>query len=407
MRFMESSPSQLPVDKRDRLLASLQARGTMSGQEIVYGIYDNSQASFWTQLEDWYIDRQRVPLREKSYVFHMLAVLVDGGIPLMQSLQILARGTSNQRFARILFTLAHDLSRGGNFSDAMARFPEVFDEFEVGVIRSGEAVGHLEDVLLRLSRELEDSYELSLKLWTASFYPIIVLIVLVLVGTGMVFFLMPNMLQLLLESGVKSEDLPFATRLLLGFKDFIGSFWWIVVFLIVALVTGFRLYIQSDDGRFQWDYWKLRFPLVGELIRKVIVLKFVRLLSLLLESGFPVVSSLKIIALALPNEVYRLKLWSVLSKVQDGQKISSCLKDAPFLFPEAVVQMLAIGEQSAAIAQTAEKVSSQYEKEISHTIKRLTATFEPIMIIFVGVFVALLALAILMPIFSLVGSISS
>lgn len=402
---MEPQPFTAASTERERFLAQLRRQEASRVKEVIYGVYDNSRASIWTKLNDWYIDRQKVSLKEKSYFFHMLAVMVDAGIPLMQALKILARRTSSQRFQRVLFTAAYDISRGLNFSDALSRFSEVFNEFEVGIIRSGEAVGHLEQVLSRLSSELEESYELSLKLWTASFYPIIVFVVLVFVAVGMIFFLLPNLLSLLQESGFSEENLPLTTKILVGVRDAIANFWWFILIIIFALYTAVKVYVQSEGGRFQWDFWKLRLPIVGELIRKVIVLKFVRLISLLLESGFPVLGSLKIVAMALPNEVYRLKMWEVMAKVQEGEKISDNLANAPFLFPETVTQMLAVGEQSAALAQTAEKVSGQYQKEITHTLKRLTAVFEPVMIIVVGVFVALLALAILLPIFRIVGGI--
>jgi type II secretory pathway component PulF len=168
-----------------------------------------------------------------------------------------------------------------------------------------------------------------------------------------------------------------------------------------------RVYISSDTGRFRWDLFKLRLPVIGTLNRKVLVLRFVSTLGVLIEAGLPVVNALTIIATSLSSEIYRLKVWELISKVQQGERISAGLADSPFLFPDTVTQMLSVAEQSASMGTISQKIAAHYDREIDASLKRLTSLFEPLMILMVGVMVALLALAILTPIFKLTQMVSS
>jgi len=174
------------------------------------------------------------------------------------------------------------------------------------------------------------------------------------------------------------------------------------VFLVIAIIFLFLRYaISTVNGKYHWDLFKLRVPVVGTLLRKVLILRFVSMLGLLIEAGLPVVQALTIVATSMDNEIYKLKVFEVIAKVQQGEKISSSLMDTPFLFPETIVQMMAVGEQSASIGFISQKVGAQYDMEIDYSLKQVMSLIEPLLIVFVGVTVALLALAILTPIFRL------
>jgi len=155
-----------------------------------------------------------------------------------------------------------------------------------------------------------------------------------------------------------------------------------------------------------FDYFKLRFPVAGLLLRRVYVLQFISLIGVLIESGLPVIQALEITAASIPNRVFRLKIRDIIENVRKGGKISDSASDAEFLFPSEVVEMIRVGEKSAALGKVSEKVAVQYRMEIDHNLRRLTSVFEPAMILFVGVFVAMLALAVMAPVFNL-GSIVS
>ena len=178
-------------------------------------------------------------------------------------------------------------------------------------------------------------------------------------------------------------------------------YWWAVILGAVMAYLLVKVYITSESGKYKWDLFKLKFPVIGSMLRKIMVLRFISTLGMLFEAGLPVIQSLTIIATSMGSEYYRMKVWQVIARVQQGEKISEALSDAPFLFPETVVQMLAVAEQSAAIGTVSEKMAMHYDREIDNSLKRVTSLFEPVMIVLVGLTVALLALAILTPIFSM------
>lgn len=383
------------------LLSSAGRKQPKQRRQVIYGLYDRARQPLWVRIDDFLVDHSRVPLEEKAYFFHLLAVMIDAGIPLIQALKMLAGRTKHERFRRVLNTCAYSVTQGKKFSQAMARFPDVFGEMEIGVVKSGEAAGNMDKMLFRLSDQLDKAHELQTKLITASVYPVIVLIVLVLVAAGMLVWIIPSLVDLLREGGLQDEDFPFATRFLIGLSAAFTSYWWAILFAVIIGFMGFRVYTQSDSGRFKWDLFKLKIWVIGELRRKVLVLRFVSMLGILIESGLPVVQALKIVATSLNSELYRLKTWETIAKVQKGEKISQSLAESPFLFPETITQMLGVAEQTASIGVISDKIAAHYDREIDNSLKRLTSMFEPIMIVFVGATVAILALAILTPIFQL------
>lgn len=370
-------------------------------KQVIYGVYDRARQPMFTRINDFLIDHSRVPLEEKAYFYHLLAVMIDAGIPLIKSLRMLANRTKSERFSRVLNTVAYNITQGKSMSEGMARFPDVFGEMETGVVSSGEAAGNLDKMLFKLAEQIEKSHSLQVKLLTAAIYPIAVLCVMIVVAAGMLIWIVPSLVGLLKDGGLEDKDFPFATKLLMGLSTVISDFWWLIIFIAVILALIFKTYTGTDNGKFNWDYFKLKFPVVGRLLRRVMVMRFVSMLGILIESGVPVVQSLQIIAKSMSNELYKLKTWEVISRVQKGDKISQSLSEAPLLFDETVVQMLNVGEKSASIGKISDKVADHYDREIDNALKRLTSLFEPILIIFVGITVAILALAILTPIFSL------
>ena len=355
----------------------------------------------FTRIDDFLIDHSRVPLEEKAYFFHLLAVMIDAGIPLLQSLEILANRAKSERFHRTLDTIIFSVSQGRRFSEAMSRFPDVFGDMEVGVVKSGEAAGNLERMLFKLSDQLDKSHALQVKLVTAAVYPIVVLVTLVLVAAGMLIWVIPSLVGLLKEGGLQEADFPLTTKILISISAAMQYYWWAILLGGIIAYMLFKVYKSSDNGRFKWDLFRMKIPVIGVLIRKTLVLRFVSMQGILFEAGLPVIDSLKIIATSLNSELYKLKTWEVIAKVQQGQKISDSLADAPFLFPETVTQMIGVAEKSATVGLISEKIALHYDREIDNSVKRLTSLFEPLMIIMVGLSVAILALAILTPIFQL------
>lgn len=406
MALFNLKKKHLNKDDKTKLLDELLKSGSTKKKKIIYGVYDNSKASWFVKLNDFYIDHYPVSLKEKAYFFHLLGVLVDGGVPIEESLGILAGRTKNEHFKRVLDTLGDMVKNGRPISAAMMRFPDIFDEAEVGIIKSGEAIGALDKVLFKLSQQLDRANELKMKIFAASVYPMVVMIVLILVMIGMFAYVLPILMDLLTKTGLQTDELPFATRTLVFMQNIFAEHLILIVLSIVFAGTLFKVYIASDNGRFWWHYYLLKLPVLGTLIRKVSVLRFVDKFGLLMDSGLAVVKTMHIIATSTKNEIYALHVWRVIGDVEKGTTISNSLAKAPFLFPEDVTAMLAIGEKSGTLAKISGKVSEQYDKEITHSIKRLTSLFEPVVILFVGLFVAIIVLAVMGPIFTLTTSLS-
>jgi len=375
-------------------------------RDVIYGVYDNKKDNLFTRLNDFFIDHSSVKLKEKSYFFHMLAVMVDAGIPVVTALRAFASRTGNERFARVLKTVAYNSEHGMSLSDSMSRFLGVFDEVEIGVIKSGEAVGQLGPMLFKLSNQVGRAHELRMKLWAAAFYPFAVLGTLLFVAVGMLVWVFPTLLNLLEEGGVATADLPLSTRILMFAQTAVVDYWWIILLVVGGFYGLFKVYTSTIRGEEWWDYVKLRIPVAGVLLRRVYVLQFISLLGVLIESGLPVIQSLEITANSIPNAIFKLKIRDIISVVQDGAKISDSMSDTQFLFPPEIIEMVRVGEKSAALGQVSEKISTQYQAEIDHSLKKLTSVFEPLMILLVGLFVGVLALAIMAPIFNLSSVVS-
>ncbi len=387
------------------ILDKVREMKTFEDDHFIYGITDTSNRGFVERINDFFIERTKVTLRDKSYFFHMLAVMVDAGIPVVQAVKSLAARATNPKFRRILNTIAYNAEHGSNLSDAMSRFDNVFDDSEIGIIRSGEATGRLNVMLFKLSERLDKNHELQMKLWGAAVYPIAVLVVLVLVATGMLLWVFPTLLNLLGEGGIGAEELPTPTKILLFIQTGLTEYWWLILLVVFGLYGMFVIYKGTEYGAIKWDFLKLRMPIAGTLMRKVLVLRSVAMIGLLIESGLPVLKALEITANSMTNRIYKLKIQEVSENVKVGHKISDSMGDSEFLYPAEVVQMLNVGESSASLGGVAEKVSDQFEKEVDNSLKKLTSVFEPLMILFVGGFVALLALAIMAPIFNLSSAV--
>lgn len=365
---------------------------------VVYGVYSNVGQPVSVRMQDFFIDRKRVGVKEKSYFFHLLAVMIDAGIPIMRALKVLSKKTENARFARIINTLAYDVERGKLMSVSMQKFPDVFKDSEVGIIRSGESIGNLGLLLFKLAKQTERSHALYLKVRGALIYPITVLIALLISGAIVVTVVIPKINEFFTQAAF---DLPFLTEVVLKGGTFFINFLWLIVILIVFLVLLGTFYAGTENGKRRMDVWALSFFFVGDTVRKLNVSRFIQLLSLLVESGVPIHEAIRIAGGAVTNTLYKDFLSELRLGVERGEKIADNLAKAPFLFPETVVAMISVGEGSGQLGKISEKLATHYEQEVENSLATFTTILEPIVIVIVGVAVGVLALALLGPIFSL------
>ena len=365
---------------------------------VVYGVYSNVGQPFSVRMRDFFIDRKKVSIKEKSYFFHLLGVMLDAGIPVTRALKVLSKKTENPRFARIVNTLAYDVERGKPMSQSMVKFPDVFKESEVGIIRSGESIGNLGLLLFKLAKQTERTHTLYLKVRGALIYPITVLIALFISGAIMVTMVIPRINEFFTQANF---ELPLMTQIVLKGGTFFINFIWLIAILLVFFVLLGSFYAGTENGKRRIDMWALSFYFVGDLTRKLNVAKFVQMLSLLVEAGVPIHEAIRISGGAVGNVLYKDFLNELRLSVEKGEKIADNLAKAPYLFPETVVAMVSVGEGSGQLGKISEKLAAHYEQEVENALATFTTILEPIVIVIVGVAVGVLALALLGPIFSL------
>jgi len=382
---------------------SLLSRPSEKETAVVYGVYDSSSQPFSVRFQDFFIDRKRVGIEEKSYFYHLLGVMLDAGIPITRALKVLSKKTENLRFARIVNTLAYDVERGKVLSQSMAKFPDVFKESEVGVIRSGESIGNLAQLLFKLADQTQRSHALFLKVRGALIYPSTVIVTLLIAGAIVVRVVIPQINQFFQQANF---EMPWLTQVVLKGGTFMVDFSWLLIMLVVFIVLLTSFYVKTESGRRRVDEMALSLPWLSDVIRKVNVARFVQILSLLVEAGVPIHEAIGISSGAMNNRLYQDFLTELRYNVERGEKIADNLAKAPFLFPETVVAMISVGESSGQLASISQKLAAHYEDEVSRSLETFTALLEPLVIVVVGIAVGVLALALLGPIFSLSSLVS-
>lgn len=365
---------------------------------VVYGVYDSRMQPLSVRMRDFFIDKKSISIKEKSYFYHLLGVMIDAGIPIMKSLKVLSKKTENERFARIINTLAYDVERGKKISQSMTKFPDVFKESEVGIVKSGETIGNMADLLFKLAGQTERTNNLIMKVRGALIYPITVLIALMISGAIVVTTVIPKIRDFFLQA---NADVPPLTDFVLNIGTFLINFSWFILIAILIVVLSFSFYVNTESGRRRFDRFLLSAVWVSDVIRKLNVATFVQMLSILVGAGVAIHEAIRIASESMNNSLYKDFLVGLRQDVERGERIAENLAEAPFLFPETVTAMISVGETTGSLSVIASKLAKHYEREVEQSLENFTTILEPIVIVFVGLMVAVMALALLGPIFSL------
>ncbi|MDD3066671.1 MAG: type II secretion system F family protein [Candidatus Gracilibacteria bacterium] len=356
--------------------------------------------NFLEAINDYLISQTKITPQDKAVCFRLLAVMINVGLSIVKSLKILSEQTENKHLQNILREIANHVETGVNFSSALGEYKDIFNEAEVGMIASGEVSGQLNKTLTDLADETEKSANLKSKIQSALIYPGVVLSILVLAVILVMTLVIPNLSELFGSAGV---ELPGITRLLVNTSNwcisdtlFIPN-WLLIILLFVGAFLFVKSWKATAKGRYTWDSLMLKLPLFGALNKRVALASFSRQLALLSSSGVAIIRSLEITANAVGNEVYKRRLLEVKEEVERGVPIHKVIEGDP-LFPGLVVSMIAVGEQTAQLGNVAEKIAEFYDEEVNTFVKNLTTIMEPTIIVIVGVMVAVLVAAIMLPI---------
>jgi type IV pilus assembly protein PilC len=351
--------------------------------------------------------RKKVKSKDLSIFTRQFSVMIDAGLPLVQCLEILAQQQENKYFRQTLLQVRQDVEEGSTLSAAMARHPKVFDQLFSNMVEAGETGGILDLILQRLSTFIEKIVKLKRDVVSAMIYPAAVIVLAIGAVAVIMVVVIPQFQMIFLGMLGPGELLPLPTRIVVGISNFLGGWGGLVTLAsIIASVVAFRFYYKTPGGRKLIDRITLKVPILGDIFRKIAVARFSRTLSTLLSSGVPILQSLDITAKTAGNVIIEEAILKVRTGVERGENFADPLK-ATEVFPNMVSQMIGIGEQTGALDAMLGKIADFYEQEVDSAIANLLTLMEPILIAFLGVTIGSIVIAMYLPLFTLIGKLSS
>jgi type IV pilus assembly protein PilC len=352
-------------------------------------------------LKDISFER-KVSIKDLAIFARQLAVMLESRVPVVQSLASLAVQTPKANFKKTIVAVSHFVEEGIALSDAFAHFPKVFDNFFVNLIKSGEASGKISETLYYISDHLDREHEIKSQVQHAMIYPLFTISILFVVVNIIIIFLLPKVEELILQS---SGTPPLSTVITLRFYNFLENFWWMIMVALFLSVIAIIFYIRTSEGKKLYGKLSLKIPILGDILRKVFLTRFCGNISTLMSAGVSINKALKITGDTVDNVVYKKIILEIENKVSEGERISSILMQHKDYFPSFVVQMIKVGEETGKLDKTLMEVVTFYQKEIKRSIDLFLTLLEPILIIFLGVIVGLLAISVFAPLYGTLGNI--
>jgi len=338
------------------------------------------------------------PSQKDVVIFtRQFATMIGAGLPLVQCLSILATSADNKIFSKTILDIKSKVEAGETFADALRKHPKVFDALYTNMIEAGEVGGILDKILTRLADYMEKAMALKGKIKSAMVYPMAIVTVAVAVVIFLLVFVIPMFGQMFSDFG---QELPWPTQLVLTLSDFVITYWYIVFVLPVVLFIAFRQFRKTERGAIVTDKIFIRLPIVGPLIQKVAVAKFTRTMGTLISSGVPIIEGLNITARTAGQKVIESAVIEIIDDIKQGRGLSEPLKEQG-VFPPMVVQMIEVGEQTGALDAMMNKIADFYDEEVDTAVEGLTSLLEPALMVFLGVVVGFVVVAMYMPIFKL------
>jgi len=352
------------------------------------------------------VGREKVKNKELALFTRQFSVMLDAGLPLVQCLEILGQQQDNKHFQKVILQTRADVEAGMTLADAMAKHPRVFENLYTNMVAAGETGGILDIILQRLSTYLEKIVKLKSDVRSALIYPIAVVFISIIVISVIMIVVIPafkNIFEGLLGPG---ERLPLLTEVVVNLSHFLASYWWLLGIVVSIIVFALKSYYGTEKGRYRLDGIVLKLPILGPIMRKITIARFSRTLSTLLTSGVPILESLDITARTAGNSVVAEAVLKIRAGIEQGQTFIEPMK-ASHIFPVMVSQMVGVGEQTGALDAMLSKIADFYEQEVDAAIANLLSLMEPAMILFLGVTIGTIVVAMYLPLFMLVGKLAS
>lgn len=378
------------ADSREQLIAKLKSQG-----KFPLEVKEESAKSL--VQANWKFSRKKLSAQDRLNFTQQLGNLLSAGIPLERSLAVLSRLTTESEMGNVIGQLRRHLQEGLSFTAALERFPHHFPELYINMVRAGEAGGMLPQVLNRLVQYLQDEIELRRFIVSSLFYPMIVLAASVAAIFFYVGVVIPKFQSIFEDMG---SELPFVTRLVMAFGTGLWQYWWVLAGLLIAGISWYAKEWSTSEGRLRIDALKLKSPLVGPILERIATARMAMSLSLLAGSGVPLLESIGITRKLVGNAVLSRALWEVEKSVQQGNTLAHSMA-AQQAFPILAVEMIGVGEESGSIVPMLDQVAKTFEGEVKHSLAMFLSIFEPVLILGMVGIIAVLAVAILLPVLTM------
>ncbi len=351
----------------------------------------------WTEF-DLLSSLSTVSLEDKILFVQNLSIVLKAGVPLTKGLKILVVQTKNAKFRNVLQAVYLDVEQGKTLSESLEKYPKIFPNIFVSMVRVGEASGNLDKSLEYLAIQLQREHDLVSKTKGAMIYPAVIVFTIIVVGILMSIFVLPKLVGIFKESNI---ELPLTTKMVIAFTDFMSGHPVLVLGGFVALIAGFIAAYRTEKGARVFDKTLLLMPIFGEIAKKINMARFCRIMSSMLKSGTPILEGLQITSTSLSNVQYRDALGKVVQDVKIGKTLGGALAQYPGLFSYLVTQMIDVGEESGTVDQILEELAVHFEIEVDDTMRNLSSVIEPVLLLVIGGVVGVLAMALISPIYSL------
>jgi len=344
----------------------------------------------------------RIRLKDRNLFFRQLANLIESGMPITRALGTLYEQADNPKLKQIVGELKEHIQKGSSFAEAMERHPKLFPPMLCNMVKAGETGGMLEEVLWRIVKFGEQEEELRGKAISAMIYPAFLLTIGSIAIFILISFVFPKFVTIFNDF---NAQLPVPTRIVMGICEFMGRFWWAVLIGVVLGIAALVSYVKTPPGKRNLHLVLLKMPVVRDVVQRYEMAKFARTLGTLLDNGVPVLTALKVTIDTLTNILIAEEVQTVHGRVIEGDSISDSLRQTKY-FPPMVVNMFAVGEESGRLGAVTARIADAYDTEVDRAVKAMSALFEPILVVLMGIIVGFLVIAMLLPMLTLSAHVS-
>lgn len=363
----------------------------------------NKKVNYIEKINKFLEKYQRIKKSELIFLTKNLYLMIKVGIPLAEGLDTLALQTKNQRLKNLIISISNSIEKGETFNNAVSKFPKIFSHYFRSMIEVGEISGTLETSLLNIAEQEKKDYELARDIKGAMIYPLVIIAAMLLLGTGFFIFIVPTFISIFNDL---EAELPLATKIIVSAAKFFINYGLFVLIFTILLIIGFIKLLTYKKPKRILAKILLKMPIFGDIIQKINILRFSRVLHSMIKTDIKIERAFKIASRTMANPLYSDSLAETATQIEKGESIAKTLKKYPKLFPAVFVQLIMVAENTGSLEETLAETELFYESEVDAITKNMASIIEPVLIVILGIGVAFLAIAVIMPMYSLSSHMS-